>query len=291
MVNPFISMKTHHQFLSIIIIGFSSAIFLTSSAFAADGKLISTIGVTQVEGSGGSGIVPWATLSGYDSREQISANAFFSRASVDDYDLDIIGLSASFYDRVEISLAQQKFNINTTEEEIKQDIIDIKTRLYGDVIYSTWPQVSLGAQHKILRDSTIANTLGADDSDSGTDFYLSFTKVHLGAAFGFNALWNTTFRYTDANQLGLLGFGGANGEREIVLETSAAIFLNRRLSIGIDYREKPNNLETSEDNWKNLFISYSPNKSISLTAAWLKLGSIAAINNQNGLYLSLTGHF
>lgn len=291
MVSHFTSRKAPCHFLVMAIIGLTATIFFTSTVYAADGKLISTAGVTQVEGSGGSGIVPWATLSGYDSREQISANAFFSRASVDDYDLDIIGLSASFYDRVEISFAQQKFNIHETREEIKQDIIGVKTRLYGDVIYSTWPQISVGAQHKILKDPTIANTLGADDSDSGIDFYLSFTKVHLGAALGFNALWNTTFRYTDANQLGLLGFGGGNSDREIVLETSAAILLSRRLSIGIDYREKPNNLATSEDNWKNLFISYSPNKSISLTAAWLKLGSIAAINNQEGLYLSLTGHF
>ncbi len=291
MVKYFINKVIASYYLAIITMSLLSHLVFTEAVHAADGKLISTTGVTQVEGTGGSGIVPWATLSGYDSREQISANAFISRANVDDYELDIIGLSASFYDRVEVSLAQQKFTIDATGDKIEQDIIGAKVRLYGDVVYSPWPQISAGVQHKILKDSAVADALGANNSDRGTDVYLSLTKVHLGAVFGFNALWNTTFRYTNANQLGLLGFGGTNDNREIVLEASAAVLLSRHLAIGIDYREKPDNLDTSEDDWKNLFISYSPNKSISLTAAWLRLGSIAGVDNQDGIYLSLTGHF
>ncbi len=290
MVKYFIIRLLNNNLLITIILGLTVS-NLPSIVYAADGKLISTTGVIQVEGTGGSGIVPWATLSGYDSREQISATAFLTRATVTDYELDIVGVSASFYDRVEVSFAQQKFNIDATNDEIKQDIIGIKARLYGDVVYSTWPQVSAGIQHKILKDSAIADALGANDSDNGTDFYLSLTKVHLGAVFGFNALWNTTFRYTNANQLGLLGFGGSDDDREIVLEASAAILVNRYLAFGIDYREKPNNLDTTEDDWKNLFVSYSPNKFVSLTAAWLRLGTIAGVDNQNGFYISLTGHF
>ena len=38
-------------------------------ALAGEGKLIGTAGLNQIEGSGGGGIVPWATLAGYDSRD------------------------------------------------------------------------------------------------------------------------------------------------------------------------------------------------------------------------------
>ncbi|ALU44015.1 hypothetical protein AT705_14330 [Pseudoalteromonas rubra] len=50
---------------------------------ADSGKLLATPGVSQVEGSAGGGIVPWAQLAGYASDEQWSLGGFCSRASVD----------------------------------------------------------------------------------------------------------------------------------------------------------------------------------------------------------------
>lgn len=77
-------------------IGFSSCLFalglLTSvSAWAGDGKIIATAGLTQVEGSAGGGLVPWATLSGYDTRDQISVGAFNTQVNVDDFRLQSVG--------------------------------------------------------------------------------------------------------------------------------------------------------------------------------------------------------
>ena len=264
---------------------------LISTSLAAGGKLLSTAGVSQIEGAGGGGLVPWATLSGYDSREQISTTAFLSQVNVDDFTLKAFGASVSFYDRIEVSLAEHNFTIDATGLKLKQDIFGIKTRLYGDVIYSPLPQVSLGMQYKTLTDSALVNSLNTNNNAHGADFYLSLTKVNLGVLFGFNTLWNTTLRYTNANQLGLLGFGGPkNNSRELVFEVSAAFLLNRYLSVGAEYRQKPNNLDLVEDDWHDLFISYSPNKSLSLTLAWLQLGTVAGANSQDGLYMSLVGH-
>jgi hypothetical protein len=267
-----------------------STFLLVSSAQAGDGKLIGTAGLNQIEGSGGGGLVPWATLAGYDSQEQISVNAFTTQVQLDDYRLNVLGVSASFYDRVEISLAQHRFDLKTLGGEIKQNIYGLKYRLYGDIVYSTWPQVSIGLQYKKLKDGSIASAVGATNSSSGTDIYVAATKIHLGALAGFNLVWNVTARATKANQLGLLGFGGVNNHNyQIMAEASAAVLFSRHLALGIEYRQKPDNLGLGEDDWLDVFISYIPNKNLSLTLAWAELGNIAGAKKQKGLYLSLNG--
>lgn len=260
------------------------------SAYSADGKLIGTAGLVQVEGSGGGGIVPWATLAGYDSREQISATATATQVDVDDYRLNMLGASLSLYDRVELSVAHQRFDLKTLGGDIKQNIFGVKYRVYGDVVFSDWPQISVGLQHKRLEDKAIATALGADSSSSGTDFYVAATKVHLGATAGFNAVWNLTARATKANEMGLLGFGGAdNQDYEVMLEASAGILFSRHWAVGAEYRQKPDNLGLNEDDWVDYFISYIPSKDFSLTLAWADLGTIAGAQKQSGVYLSLNG--
>ncbi|WP_339721071.1 DUF3034 family protein [uncultured Paraglaciecola sp.] len=263
---------------------------VSTLTLAGEGKLIGTAGLNQIEGSGGGGIVPWATLAGYDSQEQISVNGFTTQVDIDDYRLNVLGLSASFYDRVEVSVAQHRFDLKTLGGDIKQNVYGLKYRLYGDVVYSTWPQVSVGIQHKELDDGSIATAVGAENSNSGTDFYLAATKVHLGAIAGFNAVWSITARATKANQLGLLGFGGANNDSyQIMTEASAGVLFSRHLAVGAEYRQKPDNLGLGEEDWFDVFVSYIPNKNLSFTLAWAELGSIAGAKGQQGLYLSLNG--
>ncbi|WP_166422684.1 DUF3034 family protein [Paraglaciecola sp. 20A4] len=257
---------------------------------AKDGKLIGTAGLVQLEGSGGGGIVPWATLVGYDSQDQISLNVVATQVDVDDYRLNVLGLSASFYDRVEISVAQHRFDLKGTGINIKQNIYAVKYRVYGDVVYSNWPQISVGAQHKVLANESIASALGAHKTGSGTDFYIAATKVHLGAIAGYNAVWNLTARATQANEMGLLGYGGINNNSyEVMLEASAGILFSRHVAVGIEYRQKPDNLGLGEDDWKDLFVTYIPSKDFAITLAWADLGTIAGASGQDGLYLSLNG--
>jgi hypothetical protein len=260
------------------------------AALAQEGKLIGTTGLAQLEGSGGGGLVPWATLSGYDSRDQVSVSAVVTNVDVDDYRLSVLGISASFYDRLELSIAQQRFDLKDAGVSIKQNIYAAKYRLYGDVVYSYWPQVSLGLQHKRLADQAIASTLGAAHTASGTDFYLAATKVHLGAVAGYNALWNLTARATKANEMGLLGFGGpVNDSYQVMVEASVGVLLSRHITIGIEYRQKPDNLRLGEGDWRDIFVRYTPEKAFSITLAWANLGEIAGADSQDGLYISLSG--
>ena len=261
-----------------------------SSGLAASGKLLATPGVSQVEGSAGGGIVPWAQLVGYASDDEIAINGFCSRADVSDYRLDVCGAQLNIYDRVEFSYAEQRFEVPALNTDIEQSVTGAKVRLYGDIVYSKWPQLSLGVQHKSLDDGSIANLLGAKDT-SGTDVYLAASKLHLGALAGYNWFWNTTFRYSDANQLGLLGFGGPDSDKELLFEASTAVFLTHQIAVGVEYREKSNNLGLGEQDWQDVFVAWFPNKYVSVTAAWLDLGSIAGAKDQTGWYLSVTGYW
>lgn len=265
------------------------ALFACNCAFAGEGKLLATAGLTQVEGSGGGGLVPWATLSGYDSDSEISINAAATQVSLPDYRLNMLAASASFYDTIELSIAKQTFDLSTIGGDISQHIIGLKYKVYGDAVYSYLPQISVGAQHKILQNTAIAKALGAKQT-SGTDVYIAATKIHLGVLAGYNAVWNTTLRATKANQMGLLGFGSNNNnDYQIMFEASAGILLSRHLVLGAEYRQKPDNLNLGEDDWVDYFVAYVPSKSFNITFAWAQLGTIAGAPKQHGLYVSLNG--
>ncbi|WP_137167102.1 DUF3034 family protein [Salinimonas lutimaris] len=264
-------------------------LFCGFNACAGTGKIIATAGLLQIEGSGGGGVVPWATLTGYDSRSQTSATAYATRLSVDDFRLNSFGAALSFYDRVEISLARLNLDVKPLNTNIAQTVAGAKIRLYGDVVYSAWPQVSAGIQYKHLQDSHIASSLGVLHT-SGTDWYLAATRVHLGMVAGYNLVWNATIRYTDANQLGLLGFGNQQGHnRKLVGEGSAAVLLSDHLAIGIEYRQRPDNLAIGESAIRDVFVTYIPSKLFNITMAWVDLGSVAGLDDQQGIYLSLGG--
>ena len=267
----------------------STLIFCTGLACAGDGKLIGTAGLNQLEGSGGGGIVPWATLSGYDTQDEVSANAFITQVNLEDYRLNVLGASVSLYDRAEFSVARHVFDLTTLGGEIAQTVYGAKFKLFGDVVYSDWPQLSAGVQYKDLEDTAVANLVGSEDT-SGTDIYLAATKVHLGAVGGYNLVWNLTGRLTKANQLGLLGFGGPqNSDYKLMLEGSLGVLFSRHFAAGIEYRQKPDNLGLGEDDWMDVFVTYIPSKKVNFTLAWADLGSIAGATGQQGLYLSVGG--
>tara|TARA_B100001063_G_scaffold81943_1_gene76315 strand:- start:1036 stop:1869 length:834 start_codon:yes stop_codon:yes gene_type:complete len=264
----------------------------STSSQAENGKLLATSGAGPIEGGSGGGLIPWALIGGYTTQDEIGFNATFSEADVKDYTLSSHGLSLSAYDRVELSFAQLRFENKAGGIDIKQNVISAKTRLYGDAVYGSWPLFSVGFQHKTLQDKTIASALGASDTQ-GTDVYLSAAKIWLNGPLNRTALLNANLRYSKANQLGLLGYGtAANDDAQLLLELAGAVFINRRVAVGMEYRQKPDNINgVKEDDWQDLFIAYFPSKSVSLTLAYLQLGEIAGLKDQDGYYFSLQAAF
>jgi len=272
-------------------------VFLTLALFlsghlVAGGKLIGTSGVTQMEGSGGGGMVPWATLSGYDTRDEQSATSFFSYVQVDDFSMKAYGAAFSFYDRLELSLAHQVFNAQDSQLQLSQNIVGAKVKLIGDLIYNSFPQLSLGAQYKSAQHHDVLETLGAGNN-KGLDIYLAATKAWLDGPFHRNLVVNLTLRLTKANQLGLQGFGGDKSNNyRAEFETSLGLFLNRHWVVGAEYRQKPNNLSSlKEDDWYNIFLVYIPTKDIAITSAFVELGRLAGLSRQTGGYISIQTSF
>ncbi|MCP1375650.1 DUF3034 family protein [Dyella lutea] len=265
-------------------------------AHAGDGRLLATGGVTEVEGSAGGGLVPWAVLAGYGTRDQVGATAFRTRLDLPDYRLDAWGAAFTWHNRVELSVARDRFDLGTLGRAIglpgaalRQDVTGAKLRLAGDLVYGPWPQLAVGVQRKRLLDFTIPRLVGAR-RDRGTDVYLAASQVLLGAAGGYNLLWNVTLRSTAANQFGLLGFGGDRGGRRLVGEGSLAVLLDPHVAVGAEYRQKPDHLSFArESRAADLFVAWFPDKHVSLTAAYVTLGPVAGLRDQRGWYLSLQG--
>ena len=69
------------------------------------------------------------------------------------------------------------------------------------------------------------------------------------------------------------------------------VFLTHEIALGVEYRVKSNNLGLGEQDWQDVFVAWFPNKYVSITAAWLDLGSIAGAKDQTGWYLSVTGYW
>ena len=269
----------------------------SAPVFAGD-RLTGTWGVTQVEGAGGGGLVPWAIVTGSDSRDQVGATAYATTwRSQGGYTLSAFGAAVGIQDTFELSLARWRFGLSDTVpgQSIGLDVIGAKWRVFGDAVHDQdrwWPQVALGVQHKHNRDFTVPNAVGARRA-TDVDVYVAATKVWLAGLAGRNVLGNLTLRSTRANQFGLLGFGGDRSDaRHIETEASLAVLPRDDLAVGIEWRDKPDNLSAfRERSASDAFIAWFPNRHLSATLAWVGLGDIAGKASQRGWYLSLQGAF
>ena len=268
------------------------------------GKLTATGGVSQVEGAGGGGLVPWALITGYGTRDSWGANAHVTALRTQDYSLSSAGVAVGFADRVELSLAQQHFKGSLApldQLSIRQDIVGIKVKLAGDAVYDqdrAMPQIAVGALFKRNRGVGGLGALGVSNvtqlgakDDSGTDYYVAATKVLLDSSL----LLNGTLRATKANQMGLLGFGGDRHDSyQAMLEGSAAYMFTRKLVVGVEYRQKPHNLGVDDEKaYYDVFVAWFPTKHVSVTAAYVGLGDVTVFNprRQRGMYVSVQTGF
>lgn len=263
--------------------------------------------VTQVEGSAGGGIVPWAML--HPQGPLVS----YTNVHTSDFIIQSVAVGGAIADRLELSLAQQIVNAATVgnalnlDNRITQNTFGAKLKLLDMGKDNVVPQVAIGVQAKHASGAILdaLQSLGAISNTSGTDWYAAATKViTLG---GKNVLLNGTLRATKANQMGLLGFGGGvagnNGYR-IKPEISAGVFVAENAVLGFEYRAKPNNISPAfagirEDAAYDIFMAYFINKNMALTAAYANLGQVGASramvptmsNRQDGLYLQLQANF
>ena len=313
-----------------------------------DGKVFLTEGVSMADGAAGGGAVPWAVIAGNETRDGINGNVHFTYASLPNYSLESVGTAIGFYDRFEISAVydvlptgstfdtvglltsalsgsgsnQGTAGIEAWNTAIKMNVYGAKVRLIGEAIYDSdnlIPQVAVGGFYKVNQNKLLLETLGADKS-SDWEGYLAVTKIF----FPISTAIDITARYTDANEIGLTGFGGPNGDhKKVRLEGSLAYLLAKNIAIGGEYQQHGNNLgghsvnldgsnlsgvtstlgalgfgnlqgaltQLGESSWKDVFAAYAPAKNLSFTMAILDLGNITLTPNQFGYYISVAASF
>lgn len=281
----------------------ANAFFLSATCFSAPGhadplldggKLVLTNGISSVEGASGGGLATWATIAGMETDRGVGVSAHVTGIELADYGWQSHGVSLGIEDRLELSYARQNFDTRKVGAALglgesyrfNQDIFGVKVRLLGDTVYGSplLPQISLGVQHKRSLDGAVVKAVGAS-SANGTDFTASATKLVLSQS----VLLNATARLTNANQFGLLGFGGPNqSERTLQFEGSVAYMLTPRLVVGGEYRTRPSNLAIArEDDAHDVFIAWAFTRNATVTAAYADVGSVATFDGQRGALVSL----
>ncbi len=278
----------------------------SASPTTYSGKLLLTGGVSSIDGAAGGGLTPWAVTGGYATAGEIGGSAFATHVKTKDFALNDLGATFSYGERIELSLARQDFDagpvgpaLGMNGLHLKQNIFGAKLRVAGDAVLDSdsWmPQIAVGVQHKKAHPDRLGDTLTAlGAKHSGTDFYISATKLFLAPG----VLINGTLRATKANQNGLLGFGATDhSSYSLQPEVSVAYLLSKSIAIGAEYRAKPDNFRDvnalgagalKEDDWADVFIAWAPSKHFSLTAAYVDLGKIVpgvVTRRQTGTYLS-----
>ncbi len=197
----------------------ASLLACSVGAHAERGKLLLTGGVSSIDGAAGGGLTPWAVTGSYATDGEIGGTAFVTGAKTQNYSLATYGAAIGIRDRVELSIARQDFDTKNNLAplglpglHLKQDILGVKLRVAGDAVLDSdtlMPQIAVGLQYKKTDAGALGPTLFGPlgTKDSGTDLYVSATKLFLAPRI----LVNGTVRATKANQNGLLGFGGAQG--------------------------------------------------------------------------------
>ncbi|RNL65947.1 DUF3034 family protein [Zhongshania marina] len=236
------------------------------------GKVLATGGVSMIDGAGGGGITPWATITGYATKEGINGDLHYTYAPLANYTLHSVGAAVGFWDRFELSYTSSSLTTGSTFDTlglvfdtvggltdsvaglpistgiepfnttIDMETIGAKVRVFGEAIYDSdnlFPQVAIGAFYKKNKNDDLLRTLKADKTKDW-EAYISATKIF----FPINTLINITARYTAANQTGLVGFGGPGGsDKEIRPEISLAYLLRKDTVIGVEWAKHGDNLE------------------------------------------------
>ena len=305
---------------AVAVLIFSGQIARAQSFIQPDqGKLLLTGGAIEVDGAGGGGLVPWAMITGYGTRDSIGASGHYTFVGTADFRLNSYGAAVGLFDRVELSFNRHDLTIKSDGSglplhgvTIGQDIFGVKVKILGDIVYdqgTLLPEISVGAQYKSSNGikgglfttvfgpggttptglNAVAAGIGAKHND-GVDIYVAVSKLFLAQSLFLNG----TIRATKANEFGLLGFGGSrNDSYKPEFEGSAAYLITRKVAVGGEIRTKPRNLVLDNERaaW-DLFIAWAPIKTVSVVAAYLNLGKIldgpaGYSSTQQGPYVSV----
>jgi hypothetical protein len=248
--------------------------------FYNDGKVLATPGVSMTDGAGGGGITPWATITGYETRDGINGNVHYTYVNLPNYSLNSLGASIGFYDRVELSYAYDILPTGSTFNTIGLLSNAVGAILSDPILSKTANALGLTAGNQLAGGVDPWNTtikmhvVGAKVRLIGEAIYDSDNLIPQVAVGGFykwnenktlletlqadkskdyeayiavtkiffpiSTLLNVTGRYTSANQTGLTGFGS---DHKMRVEASLAYLLKKDTAIGVEFQQHGHNMD------------------------------------------------
>jgi len=216
----------------------------------------------------------------------------------------VFSVTETFYRRIEVGYAFSTLALgNFPQDVLDATGIDIGLdhvmvhyfNLRGMVIEETpnIPAVTAGVTFMYNPNTqTIDRRLGGAlrglgfERNNGTDFTLTATKTFPKLFFGKPLIATGGIRFSQASQIGTLGFGDAY---RMTGEGSILAFITDCVILGYEYRQKKNpygqlgNLLGPEDDWHTVIVAFCISPQCCVSVGWGHFGNIAN-NDANGVW-------
>ena len=304
------------------------SVLLASSLLVPFGQsALANIPLLNIEGEGGGAIVPWAYVSNAskDGGVGMPAASIWTWVS-DSYTINFWPVAVSIGDRLELGFAYQNLDISTLKSDLRSDssaALTAANRL--DAKLDNLQMITAHAKFQFLKETeslpamaisvSYKKALDIDELDdnltasarktaAGLPKVLKWMGVDDDSGFEVNLmatkLWKTkiplltsvNLRYTQANQLGFLGF---SDDWSLNPEFTLAILPEPNVAVGVEYRHKPNKLRSlnqyldanagatfsalndysfEEDDFIDFFVAYLPTPNLTIAAGVANIGNV-----------------
>jgi hypothetical protein len=216
----------------------------------------------------------------------------------------VTAVTQTLYRRIEIGYAFTTLGLGNFPDEVQDTTgVDIGLdhvmvhyfNLRGMLLEETaaTPAVTAGATFmynpnvQTLDDRLLGGCrlLGMERSN-GTDFTLTASKTFPELFFGRPVMLSGGIRFSQAAQIGTLGFGDAY---RMTGEGSIVAFLTDCLALGYEYRQKKSPLDRMgdcvkpEDDWHTVILAFCISPQCCLAVGWGHFGNLAN-SDENGVW-------
>jgi len=254
----------------------------------------------SIEGSSGGLITPMAYLCNAGAKGSVSSlpSVAYTFINLGSKRLQVVSVTQVFWNRVELGYAYNHFGVGSLFDDVRaaglnmgRDHVhlhhfNVRVNMLPENSFDMPLPAVTGGVHFKYNDGikSIDRNLGGAfrtigyRSDNGVDYTLTATKMFPTLAIGRPVVVTGGLRFSNAAQLGLLGFGG---EHNVTFEGSVAYLPIDQLCLAYEFRGKNNpysvipQLIGKEDNWHAWSASWIVNKHLTITGVLGALGNIA----------------
>ena len=222
----------------------------------------------------------------------------YSFLNIGSKELHVFAVTQVFFNRIEIGYAYNDLSLGSFRTDVKNAGLNpgtgnvqmhnfnIRALLLEENSFDLpLPGVAAGVHFKYNADvKDIDRRLGGAlsgvgfDSDTGVDYTITASKMFPELAFGRPVIVSAGLRFTEAAQLGLLGFGDTY---RVTFEGSVCCLPTDWLVLGYEFRQKSNpyhqipGLLGDEDNWHAFSATAVINDHLTVSAVYGALGHVA----------------